>query len=118
MPRSPYASLWDRIMANIAEPENDQACWVWASQVDRWGYGRMNLYASGAYVKVMSHVAAWVLHRHAPATPAEFVQAYRAWVAGGLELDHLCVNPSCCNIDHLEPVTPQENSRRRGWLAR
>lgn len=31
----------------------------------------------------------------------------------GLELDHLCRNPACCNPWHLEPVTHQENSRRK-----
>ena len=30
----------------------------------------------------------------------------------GLQLDHLCRNPTCINVDHLEPVTPAENSRR------
>lgn len=32
----------------------------------------------------------------------------------GLELDHLCRNPSCVNPDHLEPVTHAENMRRMG----
>lgn len=30
----------------------------------------------------------------------------------GLELDHLCRNRSCVNLDHLEPVTRLENQRR------
>ena len=30
----------------------------------------------------------------------------------GLELDHLCVTPMCCNPQHLEPVTHAENQRR------
>ena len=34
----------------------------------------------------------------------------------GLELDHLCRNPRCCNPKHLEPVTHKENLRRGfGW---
>jgi hypothetical protein len=38
----------------------------------------------------------------------------------GLELDHLCCNTSCVNINHLEPVTGYENKRRRWvrWWAR
>lgn len=35
-------------------------------------------------------------------------------VPGGLELDHLCRNPPCCNPAHLEPVTHAENMRRAG----
>jgi hypothetical protein len=31
----------------------------------------------------------------------------------GLEVDHLCYNPSCINPNHLELVTGQENHRRR-----
>ena len=30
----------------------------------------------------------------------------------GLELDHLCRNPPCCNPDHLEPVTHTINVLR------
>lgn len=30
----------------------------------------------------------------------------------GLELDHLCRTPGCCNPWHLEPVTHAENVRR------
>ena len=30
----------------------------------------------------------------------------------GLVIDHLCRNPACCNPDHLEAVTNQENLRR------
>lgn len=33
-------------------------------------------------------------------------------IAPGRHLDHLCMVTRCCNPDHLEPVTPEENTRR------
>lgn len=38
-------------------------------------------------------------------------------VAEGLHLDHLCRQPGCCNPQHLEPVTPRENTLRGFGLA-
>ncbi|MDX3345877.1 HNH endonuclease signature motif containing protein [Streptomyces sp. ME02-6987-2C] len=40
-------------------------------------------------------------------------------IAAGLELDHLCLNRACVNVNHLEPVTGTENKRRRWarWWA-
>ncbi|MGL4650278.1 MAG: HNH endonuclease [Caldilineaceae bacterium] len=40
--------------------------------------------------------------------------AYQELRQSGLQVDHLCATPSCCNPDHLDLVTPSENSRRRG----
>lgn len=42
--------------------------------------------------------------------------AYEAFVGpipDGLEIDHLCQVRSCCNPDHLEPVTHAENMARQ-----
>jgi hypothetical protein len=33
-------------------------------------------------------------------------------IPDGMDLDHLCRNPPCCNPDHLEPVTRRENLAR------
>ena len=29
------------------------------------------------------------------------------------QLDHLCENRACCNPEHMDPVTPKVNSRRK-----
>ena len=33
-------------------------------------------------------------------------------IGSGLVIDHLCRTPACVNPDHLEPVTPEENTAR------
>lgn len=46
----------------------------------------------------------------------------RGPIPDGLVLDHLCLNKSCCNPDHLEAVTNAENILRgtsaAAWFAR
>ncbi len=37
-------------------------------------------------------------------------------IPDGLTIDHLCGNPACVNVDHMEPVTRAENTRRQ-WAA-
>lgn len=40
---------------------------------------------------------------------------YEMWkgpIPDKMQLDHLCRNRLCCNPDHLEPVTPLENTSR------
>ncbi len=115
MARSPYDTLWCRLMANVAEPDNEQACWNWLGKRDRLWYGRLNLYvpALGETKTVMAHLAGWICHQAQPANADEFWLAYLEFSCSGLELDHLCVMPCCVNVDHLEPVTPSENCRRR-----
>lgn len=74
-------------------------CWPWLSDVTRAGYGRITI----DYKRYMAHRV-----------------AYELWVGPipeGLQLDHLCRNPSCVNPLHLEPVTPRENLMRGETLA-
>jgi hypothetical protein len=39
-------------------------------------------------------------------------------VAVGMELDHVCRRPTCVYPAHLEPVSRQENERRKGYVYR
>lgn len=83
----------ERIKRRIAIDEN--GCWVWQGHKKPDGYGRMRL-SSGRQASV---------HRVA-------FEAWNGQIGRGLHIDHLCRNPSCCNPDHLEAVTPGENTRR------
>lgn len=78
---------------------DDAGCWIWQRSMDRKGYGQIRVEGRLIY----SH--RYMYERHVGP------------IHEGLELDHLCRVPACCNPQHLEPVTHAENVRR-GWVAR
>jgi len=65
-------------------------CILWVG-ARRWdGYGRLN--------GQQAHIVAWLRERGP--------------VPDGLELDHLCRNRACVNVQHLEAVTHRVNALR------
>lgn len=88
-PIDPVFRLLSRVEINP-----DTGCWEWPGTRGKAGYGKIKAY--GRMVAV---------HRFA-------YLSLVGPVPDGLHLDHLCRVRHCCNPDHLEPVTPLENSRR------
>lgn len=82
----------ERILTKAVETES--GCWEFQGSRLLRGYGRVGW-----------NGRLWLTHR---VTYLHFVGE----IPEGLELDHLCVNPPCCNPWHLEPVTRSENLRR------
>lgn len=72
------------------------ACLEWTGALLPSGYGY--LYRRGRLV---------LAHRYAWAVSGRTLRA-------DLELDHLCRNPRCVAVEHLEPVSPATNRARRG----
>lgn len=83
--------VWDRIM-----PEPNTGCWLWVGHINQDGYGRGPQVAGGRLV--MAHRMTF--------------ETQHGEISEGLELDHLCKVRSCCNPDHLEAVTHEENVLR------
>lgn len=79
---------------NKAIPEPMSGCWLWIGCAQSAGYGMATV--NGKY---------GLAHRHA-------YRAAHGEVPAGLELDHLCRTPLCCNPAHLEAVTHRENMLR------
>jgi HNH endonuclease len=84
----------ERILRGI-EKEPTTGCWIWVKARHETGYG----------------MVAMPGQRHSFAHRAAY-EAFVGAIPAGLEIDHLCRVRACCNPEHLEPVTRQENARR------
>jgi hypothetical protein len=73
---------------------HETPCWIWQGATIGKGYGRVNVPERETF----AHVVEW--------------EKVNGPVPEGLELDHLCRVPACCNPAHLEAVTHAENMRR------
>jgi len=106
-----HGSLYARLVANTAEPENAQACWTWTGPTRRHGGGdrpavSLRTPGAGREGKPRQHNAARLMLK-------EFGE-----LAETHEASHLCRgNWLCINPDHLIGESKQDNiHRREGWL--
>ena|SRR6185369_1455114 len=96
IPQRSVDSFWRRV-------DKSGPCWTWTGHVAK-GKAKCGLFNIRLRPDGKAH------------TFNCYRLAYRLLVGPipeGLELDHLCFNRRCVNPAHLEPVTRQENVRRR-----
>lgn len=81
-------------------------CIEWTGWLDKYGYGVFRFRtADGRRKMTGAHRMAWLLRRGPIGD-------------GGLVVDHLCRNRRCCNPEHLELVSNQDNIRRGAIVNR
>ena len=86
---SDLARFWSKVSNH-----DTNGCQNWTGPRDRHGYGSFSMRS----LNWKAHRVSWTIAN--------------GQIGDGLELDHLCRNPSCVRPDHLEPVTHAENMRR------
>lgn len=79
------------------EGDWDTGCWNWTGAKEKGNYARF-------WQRRKNRLAhRWIYETLIGPIPE------------GLELDHVCVNPTCVAPNHLEPVTRLENQRRKAF---
>ena len=82
--RTLLQKMWDRIDAS-------GPCWNWTGHIKENGYGSFNSDGRPVYP-----------HR-------VMYETFVAAIPAGWVVDHVCNNRKCCNPDHLQAVTQNEN---------
>ena len=87
----------ERFLQKVSVAES--GCWSWLSAKRKRGYGVFSVSGYQHYAHRFSY------------------EQFRGPIPAGLQIDHLCRNPSCVNPTHLEVVTPHENTARGNGIS-
>lgn len=88
----PYIRFWDHVLVG-------EGCWPWDGPIAKNGYGVYTLGKPPNHYTVVAHRYAYVL--------------MRGPVPIGMDVDHICNVRACCNPEHLQALTHQQNMGRR-----
>ncbi len=77
---------------------SDYGCWLWTASKDSNGYGFFSNPGGRTPKMVRAHRLAYEM-KNGP-------------IPVGLVIDHICRTPACVNSDHMEVVSPAENTLR------
>ena len=87
----------------LSKIKYSQDCWEWTGYKLPGGYGQVFIGGNRKRMR-LAHRVSYIV--------------FRGPIPEGFEIDHLCLNKSCVNPDHLEAVTSQVNSLRGNTVAR
>lgn len=96
---TPYERFLARLLGSTVVRQD--GCIEWTGPRVAKGYGR---------VKLIGGKKTAIAHR-------VIYEMFVGPIPPGLQIDHLCNRPWCVAPDHLEPVTCEENIRRRDRRA-
>lgn len=99
--RDPTERFWVKV-----DVGHHAGCWWWTGKINNNGYG---LFHVGR--RSLGEARYEIAHRFAYETLV-------GTIPHGMQLDHLCQNRVCVNPDHLEIVTPAENTARSSSARR
>lgn len=84
--------IFHKLWRNVDIKDNTNECWDWTAGTYLFGYGQLNYGKS-----TVAHRLVYMLTK--------------GDIPNGLQVQHLCNNPMCCNPYHLELGTYSKNAR-------
>jgi hypothetical protein len=106
MPDIISEKLYNFFGKRVAFTANPNMCWEWQGTKNEHGYGYFSIPNDGKNKKIKAHRLSYYIH-------------YKVDPIGFL-VRHKCDNPACCNPNHLELGTTQDNvddMKNRGRMA-
>lgn len=97
MMRSEQDRFWSKV------EKSDNGCLVWTAADNGHGYGVLRVWRDDKWTVCGAHRLAWE-YAHGPRPQ-------------GMELDHICHNRACVNVEHLRSVTVKQNQENRAANA-
>ena len=100
---TPTVALFDIRDLRCRVRIDEKGCWNWLGGCNERGYGKVERKWKGVlYVRAHRLAYAVLVGR----------------IPRGLTIEHKCRNRACVNPEHLEPMTLEQNLKRRVWRGR